>query len=115
MLEVSPELLAGAADSEGNSAGGFELVQNTFDRSQYNQIWMKELEILRWQLTAITRAMATMMIMLEKETSTNTSSCAPCQRRYDHGHDDDDDNSNYAAEEDVDQPLALVHLANAAI
>ena len=27
----------------------------------------------------------------------------------------DDDNGNNAAEEDVDQPLALVHLANAAI
>ena len=87
-------------------------VQNTFDRSQSNPIWMKEFEILRWQLTAITRTMATMMMMLEKETSTNTSSCAPWQWRYDHGHDDD---SNHAAEEDVDQPLALVHLANAAI
>ena len=90
------------------------LFQNTFYRSQSNPIWMKEFEILRWQLTAITRAMAIMMMMLG-ETSTNTSSCAPCQRRYDHGHDDDDDNSNHATEEDVDQPLALVHLANAAI
>ena len=76
---------------------------------------MKEFEILRWQLTAITVTMVTIMIMLEKETSTNTSSCASCQRRYDDGHDDDYDNGNYAAEKDVDQPLALVHLANAAI